>query len=60
MGLSELGRKEIDNQIDMLKGNINRMCVTDDVDELNSMYDYAKKRLEIILLANVERLKTEK
>ena len=60
MGLTQNQQKELDIQIDMLHGNINRMCVTNDVDELNSMYDYAKKRLVTILLANVERLKAKK
>lgn len=60
MGLSKQQKQELDVQLDMLKGNINRMCVTDDVDELNSMYGYAKKRLLIIMLTNVERIKNEK
>ncbi len=60
MGLSKQQKQELDVQLDMLNGNINRMCVTDDVDELNSMYGYAKKRLLIIMLTNVERIKNEK
>lgn len=33
---------------DMLIGNINRMCVSDDVDELINMYLYANHRIQTI------------
>lgn len=33
---------------DMLKGNFNRMCVTDDSDELLKMFHYANLRLKNI------------
>ena len=36
------------NEADMLEGNINRMMVTDDKDELMNMYIFALKRLEKI------------
>lgn len=36
------------NESDMLDGNINRMFVTHDVEELNKMYYYAKRRLDKI------------
>ena len=39
-------RQGIDSLTDMLKGNINRMCVTDELTELENMYDYARYRLE--------------
>ncbi len=42
----ELNR--IRNEEDMLKGNINRMCVTDSLKELFSMYDFALKRISKI------------
>lgn len=35
-------------ECDMLKGNINRMCVSDDVDELINMYLYANHRIQTI------------
>ena len=50
----ELQRIQIEE--DMLKGNINRMCVTDDIDELNSMVKYAMKRIQKIFDVNLERL----
>ncbi len=33
-------------EYDMLKGNINRMFVTDDIKELARMHEFAKNRLE--------------
>lgn len=40
--------KELMNEADMLQGNINRMMVTDDKDELLNMFNFALKRLEKI------------
>ena len=31
---------------DMIEGEINRICVTKDIKELDSMYSYAKRSLE--------------
>ena len=45
-------KQELINECDMLEGNIARMMVTNDVDELLSMYEWAKKRLDRILTAN--------
>lgn len=47
------------NEKDMLEGNINRMCVTDDMDELLSMKNFAMKRIERIFQVNYERLTDE-
>lgn len=44
--VDELDR--IQNEQDMLKGNINRMCVSDDSDELVEMYRFAKLRIQNI------------
>lgn len=44
----------------MLEGNISRMCVTNDLNELSDMYKYAKDRLVAILKINHERLKEDK
>lgn len=44
---------------DMLKGNINRMCVTDDLIEFARMYYFAKKRIDTIFEINFERIKGE-
>ena len=49
----ELNR--IRNEEDMLKGNINRMCVTDSLKELFSMYDFALKRISNIYNINLEK-----
>lgn len=40
--------KELMSEADMLEGNINRMMVTDDRDELINIYIFALKRLEKI------------
>ena len=40
--------KELMNEADMLNGNINRMMVTDDKNELMNMYSFALRRLEKI------------
>lgn len=40
-----LMNKLIDNEVDMLKVNINKMCVTYDLKELEKSYNYALKRL---------------
>ena len=45
------------NTIDMLQGNINRMCVTDSRDELRAMYAWANIRLNEIYRMNDERLR---
>lgn len=34
------------NEYDMLKGNVNRMFLTDDMDELVRMYEFAIKSLK--------------
>ena len=47
-------KHELMNQADMLQGNINRMMVTDDTEELLSMYMWAERRLKTI---HKERLK---
>ena len=49
-------QQELNIEIDMLRGNINRMCVTDDLSEMISMYEFAQKRLEKIYKHNKDRL----
>lgn len=43
--LTEQERQRIENECDMLKGNINRMCVTDDIEELYKQSDFARHRI---------------
>ena len=53
--------KELMNECDMLKGNINRMMVTKDPKELLRMYEFAEQRLQKIHKARVAELdETEK
>ena len=48
--------KKIDEQIGLLKGNINRMCVTDSLEELRDMDRWAKARINQIVAINYCRL----
>jgi hypothetical protein len=48
MGGDGMTHKELMNEADMLKGNINRMMVTDDNMELLTMYAFALERLSKI------------
>lgn len=50
-------RQELMNECDSLQGNINRMMVTDDKEELYEMYCWAKARLETIYRENSKRIK---
>ena len=43
-----MSHQELMIESDLLQGNINRMCVTKDLDELKSMYEFALYRLEKI------------
>ena len=55
-----MDKQKLDGEIDMLKGNINRMCVTKTFKELNEMYDYAMDRVMKIYRMNWDRLREEK
>jgi hypothetical protein len=44
---------ELDNEIRMLQGNINRMCVTRDKDELEMMFYFARIRINEIFRFNL-------
>lgn len=48
--------EEIEIETDLLKGNINRMCVTDDRQELYIMYSFAKKRIDNLFNYNLKRI----
>lgn len=48
--------QEVHNEYDMLKGNINRMFLTDNAAELVKMYEFAQERLERIYVYHYERL----
>lgn len=43
--MDKFDKQELYNEIDMLNGNINRMCVTTDADELHKMECFALIRL---------------
>lgn len=47
---------DLENEIRMLQGSINRMCITDDVEELEIMKEWAIKRIDAIHSFNLERL----
>ena len=48
IGKSESHRFEAERERDMLDGNLNRMFVSDDIDEIIKMYIYAKFRINLI------------
>ena len=48
--------EEIEIETDLIKGNINRMCVTDNMQELYIMYSFAKKRIENLFNYNLKRI----
>ena len=54
--LNNTDRKELDMQMDMIRGNLNRMCTSETKEELDSMYDFAKQRLDYIYELNTKRL----
>ena len=52
--------KDLMIECDMLQGNINRMMVTDDAEELLKMFAFAHKRLGNIFWGNQRRIQTNK
>ena len=52
-------RQDLEMTIDLLDGCINRICLTDNLDELNYRYKYALKYLHEIYSFNDSRIKTE-
>lgn len=48
IGKFESYKDEADYELDMLRGNINRMFISDDIDEIMKMYIYAKFRINLI------------
>ncbi len=50
-------RIAIHNESDMLEGNINRMFLTDDMNELNRMYGFAITRILRIYEYHNERIR---
>lgn len=48
--------KELMIEADMLEGNINRMMVTDDKNELMDMYVFVLRRLEKIFKGRISEL----
>ena len=54
-----MDKGDLNYTIDMLNGNINRMCVTKTIKELNEMYDYAMERVMKIYSMNWDRLQEE-
>lgn len=49
-------RKHTRNQADMLKGSVNRICVTDDIDELSRLLTSAILDLTELYHINKERI----
>ena len=54
--MTEHEKIKLDNEVNLLKSNLNRICVTNDIDELNKMMFYLKERLEKIYNLNDKRI----
>lgn len=50
--------KELINMCNMLQGNLNRICVSNNIHEIDQQYDYARKRLAIIYAYCYQTIKT--
>ena len=55
--MTENQHKSIINLAETIKGEINRICVTHELAELDTMYLHAMKNLEKLKKMNYERLK---
>lgn len=53
-------RQKLTTEVDMLKGNIARMCVTDDFNELERMVYFAMRRIHTIEDTKREMMLIEK
>lgn len=51
-----MNKQEAHNEVESLRGNINRMFVTNDKDEFERMALFARKRLDRIIEYNTCRL----
>jgi len=51
---------EMYNLVDMLRGEINRMCITDDMKELDNLRLCADLNISKLFDMNVQRLEEEK
>ncbi len=47
------------NEEDMLRGNLNRMFLSDDTEEINQMAEIAHKRINEILRLRLEEIEKE-
>lgn len=54
---TEQKHRETMNSVDMLEGLINRMCVTDDMDELRHLLTCSMCSLSDLYIVNREKLK---
>ena len=48
--------EEIEIETDLIKENINRMCVTHNRQELQKMYSFAMKRIDNLFNYNLKRI----
>ena len=54
-----LDREEKDFLLDMLKGNIARVCASDDIEEIVAQLGFAIDRLSIIAYSRIKEIKEE-
>lgn len=53
--MTERERQKMMNLADTITGEINRMCVTNEMNELDSMAMYAKKNIEKLQIMRYEK-----
>ena len=58
--MTELERKKMLNLADTIQGEINRMCVTDNLSELDFMALHAKKNIEKLQTMRYRNIKVNK
>lgn len=51
---------EMHNLVEMLRGEINRMCITDEMKELDNLRLFADLNISKLFDMNVQRLEEEK
>lgn len=52
-------KAKIEFEYNSLKGNMNRMCVTHDIQEFQEMYSFAKKRIDNLFNYNLKRIEAQ-
>lgn len=55
-----MNKKNIVSENDMLQGNISRLNISDDVEELERMRYWAHKRIDLIADSRIQQIQSKK